>query len=82
MKNYHFILAGLRVVLRVPYEITVSESLRPFLCMHHEETDCTILLRPSAQLPAFCDDGVWHGLEYYDCYQGNLRTFEAEQEQE
>lgn len=75
MKNYYFTLAGLRTVLRVPFEITVSESLRPFLCLSHEETDCTIVLRPSAQLPAFSDDGVWHGLEYYDCHQGSLRTF-------
>lgn len=75
MKNYYFTLAGLRTVLRVPYEITVSENLRPFLCLRHEETDCTIVLRPSAQLPAFSADGVWHGLEYYDCHQGSLRTF-------
>ena len=64
MKNYCFTLAGLRTVLRTPYEITISESLRPFLCMHSEEADCTILLRPSAQLPAFSEDGMWHGLEY------------------
>ncbi len=75
MKNYYFTLAGLRTVLRVPFEITVSESLQPFFCLRHEETDCTIVLRPSAQLPAFSHDGVWHGLEYYDCHQGSLRTF-------
>lgn len=75
MKNYYFTLAGLRVVLRVPYEITVSENLQPFLCANQAEADCTIVLRPSAQLPAFCEDGVWHGLEYYDCHQGNFRTF-------
>ena len=75
MKNYCFTLAGLRTVLRTPYEITISESLRPFLCMHSEEADCTILLRPSAQLPAFSEDGMWHGLEYYDCHQGSIRTF-------
>lgn len=75
MKNYYFTLAGLRAVLRVPYEITVSESLRPFLCERSEETDCTIDLRSSAQMPDFSDDGVWHALEYYDCHQGNLRIF-------
>lgn len=75
MKNYYFTLAGLRTVLCVPFEITVSENLRPFLCLGHEETDCTIVLRPSAHLPVFSDDGVWHGLEYYDCHQGILRTF-------
>ena len=62
-------------MLRVPFEITVSENLRPFLCQSHEETDCTIVLRPSAQLPAFSDNGIWHALEYYDCHQGNLRIF-------
>lgn len=75
MKNYYFTLAGLRTVLRTPFEITVSESLQPFMCQSHKETDCTIVLRPSAHLPACLDDGVWHGLEYYDCYQGSLRTF-------
>lgn len=75
MKNYYFTLAGLRTVLCVPYEITVSESLRPFLRLSNEETDCTIVLRPSTQLPAFSDNGVWHGLEYYDCHQGSLRIF-------
>lgn len=75
MKNYDLTLAGLRTQLRVPYEITVSESVRPFLSLRNEETDCTITLRPSAQLPVFSEDGVWHALEYYDCHQGSLRTF-------
>ena len=75
MKNYYMTLAGLRTVLRTPYEITVSENLKPFLCASHQETDCTILLRPCTQLPAFADDGVWHGLEYYDCRQGSHRIF-------
>ena len=75
MKNYYFTIAGLRTVLQAPNAITISESLEPFMCRSHKETDCTIVLRPSAQLPAFSDDGVWHGLEYYDCHQGNLRIF-------
>lgn len=75
MKNYSFTLAGLRTVLRVPYEITVSESLRPFLCPQHTQTDCTIVLRSVAQLPAASADGVWYGLEYYDRHQGDLRIF-------
>lgn len=75
MKNYYFTFTGLRTVLRTPYEITISESLQPFLCASHQETDCTIMLRPCTQLPPFSDDGVWRGLEYYDCHQGNLRIF-------
>ena len=75
MKDYYFKLAGLRTVLRVPFEISISESLQPFLCASHQETDCMIMLRPCTQMPSFCDDGVWRGLEYYDCHQGNLRTF-------
>ena len=75
MENYHFTLAGLRIVLRVPYEITVSESLQPFLCASHLATDCTITVCACPQLPSFSDAGVWHGLEYYDCPQGKLRTF-------
>ena len=75
MKNYYFTLAGLRTVLCVPFEIRISENLQPFLCANHQKTDCTIILRPCAQLPSFSNDGVWRGLEYYDCHQGNLRTF-------
>ena len=75
MKNYYFMFAGLRTVLRTPYEITISESLQPFLCASHKKTDCTIVLRHCEQLPPFSDDGVWRGLEYYDCHQGNLRIF-------
>lgn len=78
MKDYHFKIAGLRIVLRVPYEITVSESLRPFLCLNSEGTDCTIVLRSCAQLPTFSEDGVWHALDYYDCHQGSLRTFHCD----
>lgn len=75
MKNYYFTLAGLRTVLCVPFEISISESMQPFLCGSHQETDCTIMLRPCTHLPSFSNDGVWRGLEYYDCHQGNLRTF-------
>lgn len=75
MKNYHFTFAGLRIQLRAPYEITVSESLQPFLCASHQKTDCTILLRPCTQLPPLSEDGLWHGLEYYDCHGGNLQIF-------
>ena len=75
MKDYYFTLAGLRTVLCVPFEISISESMQPFLCASHQETDCTITLRPCAQLPSLSNNGVWRGLEYYDCHQGNLRTF-------
>ena len=75
MKHYYFTLAGLRTLLRVPFEICISENLQPFLCESHLETDCTIQLSTCTQLPAFSDDGMWHGLEFYDCHQGSLRTF-------
>ena len=75
MKEYDLHLVGLRTVLRTPHEITISESLRPFLCQKHCKTDCTIELQPCDQLPAFSETGVWHGLEYYDCHQGAFRVF-------
>ena len=75
MKNYYFTFAGLRTALRTPYEITISKNLQPFLCTSHQTADCTIELLPCTQLPPLSDDGVWHGLEYYDCHQGNLRIF-------
>ena len=75
MKDYHLSLAGLRVVLRTPGEITISENLRPFLCAPHTETDCTIALQLWESLPAPSQKGVWRGLEYYDCQVGSMLVF-------
>ena len=75
MKNYYLTLVGLRTVLRTPYEITISENLRPFLCEGHQEIDCSIELQSCASLPAFSENGVWHGLEYYDSTEDALRIF-------
>lgn len=82
MKNYFFNLAGLRTLLRTPDEISVSENLRPFLCQPHTETDCTITLQSCETLPAFSENGVWHGLEYYDCHQGSMRIFHCHAQHE
>lgn len=70
MKVYNLEFAGLRTVLRTPYEITIAENLRPFLCQMHSEADCTIELQSCESLPAFSKEGVWHGLEHYDCHEG------------
>lgn len=75
MKEYYLHLVGLRTVLRTPYEITISDNLRPFLCQPHKETDCTIELQPCAVLPPCAGNGVWHGLEYYDRAEGVRRIF-------
>ena len=75
MKNYFLTLAGLRTALRTPYEITISENLRPFLCEGHEQIDCAIELQSCTELPAFSENGVWHGLEYYDSTQDAMRIF-------
>lgn len=75
MKDYHFTLAGLRTVLRTPHEIAISENLRAFLCQPHQETDCSILLQICNTLPSFSENGVWHGLEYYDCHADSMRIF-------
>ena len=75
MIEYHFTLVGLRAVLRTPYEITISENMRPFLCAPHKDTDLHLHLQSQDQLPPFSDSGVWHGPEYYDCHQGSLRIF-------
>lgn len=75
MKDYYLTIAGLRTVLRTPYEITVSDNLRPFLCHAHTKTDCVITLCTCPQLPVFSENGIWHGPEYYDCYQNCRRIF-------
>ncbi len=75
MKEYYFFLVGLRTVLRTPYEITISESLRPFLCAPLEESDCTIDLQFCEALPALSESGIWYGPEYYDCQDGIARIF-------
>ncbi len=75
MKNYFLTLAGLRTVLRTPYEISISKNLRPFLCEGHKEIDCTIELQSCTTLPAFSENGVWHGFEYYDSTGDTMRIF-------
>jgi hypothetical protein len=78
MNVYYLELVGLRTALRTPYEITISENLRPFLCPPHEQTDCTISLQSCNTLPSFAENGVWHGLEYYDYHKGAARIFHCE----
>lgn len=75
MKEYYLTLAGLRTVLRTPHEITVSESLLPFLCPPHQETDCAIRVQVCSALPAASPGGVWRGPEYYDCCDCAARVF-------
>ena len=75
MNEYHLTLAGLRTILRTPHEITISNNLRPFLCEPHSEIDCTIELQPCDRLPAFSENGVWNGPEYYDSCKDATRTF-------
>ncbi len=75
MKEYYLKLAGLRATLRTPQEITVSDNLRPFLCQKHEKTDCAIELQVCDRLPTPSKCGVWHGLEYFDEYEGISRVF-------
>lgn len=75
MKNYYLVLAGVHTLLQTPYEITISENLRPFLCAPHNEIHCTIRVQSCSTLPAFSKDGVWHGPEYYDRNADAPRVF-------
>ena len=75
MREYYLNLAGLRTTLRVPYEITISENLRPFMSQQYQTSDCTIQLQACNQLPDRSPNGLWHGLEFYDNDRGILRTF-------
>ena len=55
MKDYHLHLVGLRTLLRVPHEITMTQRLSPFLCEGHDTVDCTITVQP---LPPLNDNNV------------------------
>ena len=74
MKKYYLELVGLHAVLQTPYEITISDSLRPFLC-EPQATDCTIMVQEQAVIPSPSENGVWHGLEYYDYADYAMRIF-------
>ena len=78
MKEYHLTLAGLRTVLRTPYEVTVSDNMRPFLCEPHTKIDCAIELQSCAQLPNISEGGVWNGPEYYESCDGAVRNFHCD----
>ena len=75
MKEYYLEFAGLRILLQTPYEITISESLRPFLSRGNDTVDCTIALRSCDRLPGFAEGGIWRGPEYYDRIDGVSRVF-------
>lgn len=75
MKEYYLNLVGLRTVLRTPNEITVSDSLRPFLCAPQPYIDCTITVQPTDLLPVFAENGTWHGPEYFDYCENTVRIF-------
>ena len=75
MEIYDLELAGLRIQLRAPHIITISENLKPFLRASNSQTDCVIELQSSPQLPAFSENGIWHGAEYYDASMGAQRIF-------
>lgn len=78
MNEYHLTLAGLGVTLCTPHEITISENLRPFLCAPHQKADCIIALQSCERMPAFSDQGVWHGYEYYDHSADAVRVFHCD----
>lgn len=63
--EYYLTLAGLQVKLCTPEEITISDSLRPFLTQPQDKTDCTISVQVTGSLPAVSEGGVWRGAEYH-----------------
>ena len=75
MNDYHLTLAGLRILMRTPFEISISENLRPFLGETQDNIDCCIQLQACVHLPAMTSAGVWHGFEYYDSFDGIGRIF-------
>ena len=75
MKNYYLDLMGLRIKLCASHNISISKRMRPFLCKPYDDCDFTIFLSFQDVIPMKSDDGVWHGLEYYDYKDGEKRTF-------
>lgn len=75
MKEYYLDLAGMHILLRTPYEIAVSDNLRPFLCQPQKNTGCSIIVQSCDRLPLPSREGIWNGPEYYDSYQGVMRIF-------
>lgn len=73
--DYYLDFLGLRTVLRTPGEITLSQKLTAFLCEPHTESDCLITVRSVDALPPMAEQGVWHGMEYYDRYADAMRIF-------
>ncbi len=73
--DYYLDFMGLRTVLRTPGEITVSQKLTEFLCQPHRESDCWITVQSVDALPPMAEQGVWHGLEYYDRDANAMRIF-------
>ena len=74
MNQYYFNMLGLRITLRTPYPVTLSERLKPFLSAPHKAADCTIRLELCETLPQ-PENGDWHGLECYVQKENALQIF-------
>ena len=75
MCNYYINLIGLRVILQTPFEITVTDRLKPFLCEDFIGSDCIITLTLCENLPEMGDSAICHGLTFYDYSEKLLRIF-------
>lgn len=75
MEEYFLNIAGVRIKLRTPEVISISDALRPFLYEPQQICDCCIEVQQSNMLPAMSKNGVWHNLEYYDHYENVRRVF-------
>ncbi|MBR5322833.1 MAG: hypothetical protein IKU48_04750 [Clostridia bacterium] len=49
--------------------------MRIFLDKPQTSYDCTIIIQTKKELPDRTEDGVWHGLEYYDYIDGEALTY-------
>ena len=66
MNEYYLNMAGLNLVLQTPWEITISDRMRPFLCEQSGDSPCYIRLCTCKSLPEMGKTGQWYGMAWYE----------------
>lgn len=78
MNAYYLNLAGLNLVLESPWEITVSDRIRPFLCEKPSSPDCCIQILSCKTLPEMGKTGQWHAMAWYEQNPLGMQIFHCD----
>ena len=66
MKTYFFEIAGIKIGLKSPENISMTEKLTPFLReTNFENAECELFIEQCENLPQRSSNGIWKGFTFY-----------------